>query len=786
VLSTWISIEERTRGKDLGTLYAVNTLGAVVGTVFTGFFAIEHLGIPVTNFLAVVTNLAAAGLALWLSRIETVVTKPTSALLEPVGQGPQALSRLLLLASAAGFLGLAHEVVWTRLIGMVVWTTTYAYSTILATVIAGIGLGSLLAAPGTDRSPDPVRRFGYIQLGIGVSALAIFPILLALVRLAPGLLGAPGESFLQGQVLSVGLCVAVTALPCVLMGATWPALARAVVSGNSGVGRQVGRLYLANTLGAVLGSFLAGFLLLPYLGSLTAVTLLACCNVILGALAALPSSKDSRSERLRYGLLVGGSMLLVAASAGSVELRDLYEAQLPEGSTILDVQEGVTSTVMVADHGGDLPARRLWIQSAWVAGSGGGHVMIGHLAALHAPGRERGLGIAFGTGQSFSAALRHEFDRLDCVDLNQQVIDVGARWFAEHNDRLLEQDGVVTYVQDGRSFLSRTDARYDMVLMEPLQPWSAGAVNLYTREFYELVTSRLKPGGVITQWMPIDDVPPEITRSVVATLSAVFSQVWVYLDYGDLVLVARNPGPPVQLDDWSDRIHSPSIARDLAAIDYSDTESVLSTLLLGPADVPTYVDGAALLTDSRPFMEFAAPRTMYGSWFDDNVQAMAAHCRQPMDGFVAESLRPLPDSLSSGELARTFASYLIAANASQWEEALPHARRAFELAPGISRTTGHYRTTSFLVASQHEERGELQAAAQVYREHLELDREFLGVWLNLALLEVKLSKPEEALRLLEQVEGQTGEYADQISLALTELRKQVVRPVRESGSGGPR
>jgi tetratricopeptide (TPR) repeat protein len=185
-------------------------------------------------------------------------------------------------------------------------------------------------------------------------------------------------------------------------------------------------------------------------------------------------------------------------------------------------------------------------------------------------------------------------------------------------------------------------------------------------------------------------------------------------------------------------------------------------------------------------MEFAAPRTMYGSWFDDNVQAMAAHCRQPMDGFVAESLRPLPDSLSSGELARTFASYLIAANASQWEEALPHARRAFELAPGISRTTGHYRTTSFLVASQHEERGELQAAAQVYREHLELDREFLGVWLNLALLEVKLSKPEEALRLLEQVEGQTGEYADQISLALTELRKQVVRPVRESGSGGPR
>jgi len=774
VLSAWISRDEQSRGRDLGTLYAVNTLGAVAGTVFTGFFAIENLGIPVTNSLAVATNLAAAGLALWMSRKAAAQMTSQRVNADPNGseQSPAGLGPLLALACAAGFLGLAHEVVWTRLIGMVVWTTTSAYTTILATVIGGIGLGSLLAAAGTDRSPDPVRRFGYIQLGIGVSALAIFPILLGLVRFAPGMLGAPGESFAHGQVLSVVLCVAVTAPPALLMGATWPALARAVVQGRTSVGREVGRLYLCNTLGAVLGSFTAGFLLLPQLGSLAAVTLLAGLNVLLGAVAAFPSNRSNSTQRLRYAGALAGACVLVALSAGSVELRDLYQAQLPEGSTILTVQEGVTSTVMVADHAEDPPVRRLWIQSAWVAGSGGGHVMIGHLGALHAPGTQRGLGIAFGTGQSFAAALRHGFERLDCVDLNQKVIDAGERWFAEHNGRLLEQPGVSTYVQDGRSFLARTDARYDIVMMEPLQPWSAGAVNLYTREFYQLAASRLQPGGVVTQWMPIDDVPAEITRSVVATLANVFPKVWIYLDYGDLVIVAGNEGPPIQVADWRVRMSREEIVNDLAAIDYNDVQSVLSTLLVGPEDIAAYAADAPLLTDARPFMEFAAPRTMYGSWFEENVQALASHCRSPMAGFISEASRALPEALTSGALARTFASYLVAMNEDQREEALVHARAAYQLAPELQRAKGYYRTTTYLVAREREQREGLEAAAQVYREHLEVDAGFLGIWLNLAKLELMMGNRGEALRLLEQVEGKPGQFADQVAVALQDLRKQ--------------
>jgi len=766
ILSAWIARNPRTQGRDLGALYAINTLGAFAGTVFTGFFAIEAFGIPTTNWLAVGLNVI---IAAWALRLGAAPVEPK----EPLAPGgaPADAGPLLAFAVAAGALGLAHEVVWTRLIGMVVWTTTYTYTTVLATVIGGIGLGSLLAARGTDASPDPVRRFGRLQLGIGVTAMGIFPVLAFVIERAPWALQAPGGSFAAGQAISVLLCMAVTAVPSLLMGATWPALARAAVRGRDDVGREVGRLYVSNTFGAVAGSFAAGFVLLPMLGSLSSVMLLAMGNLVLGAAAAFPGRGAPSRERTRYLVTVAAALLLIASTAGRVDIEDLYAAQLPPGSQILSVEEGVTSTVMVADHNVDPPVRRLWIQSAWVAGSGGGHVMIGHLGALHAANTTSALGIAFGTGQSFAAGLRHGFERLHCVDLNDAVVAAGATWFADYNDRLLEHDQVSVFIQDGRSFLSRTDERYDLIMMEPLQPWSAGAVNLYTKEFYELAALRLEPGGVVTQWMPIHDAPPDIIRSVIGTIAAVLPDTRVYLDYYDLVIVARAPGPPLQLEEWQRRISAPAVARDLAQIDYQDVGSVLSTLLLGPADLPAYVGDAPLLTDSRPFMEFVAPRTMYDNWYASNVEALAEHCEQPLVGF-AEGAQSLPAALTNGALAREFARYMIAMEQKERPRALEHARAAFKLAPTLQRPRGYFRTTTYLVARDLERDGQVDAAADVYRRHLADDPDFLGVWLNLALLEVRRGNADEAQALLEQVEGKPGALSEQIQAALTTLRRQ--------------
>lgn len=764
ILSRWIARDEATRGQDLGTLYSINTLGAFLGTVFAGFVAIEVFGVAVTNGGAALANFALAAIALRLARRQSDVPTlppPTAA------PAPAGITWVLLLGAAAGFLGLAHEVVWTRLVGLVLVTTTYAYSTILATVIGGIGLGSWLGAKAADRADDPVRWFGLLQMGIGLGALLIFPLLLAVVHGAPWILEADALPFARGQLLAVGVCVTVMALPALLMGATFPALARAVTTGSDDVGRQVGRLYIWNTLAGVGGSLVAGFALLPVVGVLGSVQLLAGGNLVVGAWVARP--REGSGGRRAWATLVLAAVLLAGGTAGRVTLEDLYMARLPEGSEILHLAEGVTSTVMVADHS-DPPVRRIWIQSVWVAGTGGSHRMLGHLSMLHSPAQERVVGIAFGTGQSFASARLHGLKRLDCVDLDEEMVSAGSRWFAEHNDRLLEQDGVHVFINDGRNFLARGAADYDAVLMEPLQPWSAGAVNLYTREFYELAAARLRPGGTLTQWMPIDDIPAELTRSVVGTMASVFPETWVYLDNFDLWIVGRASGDPIDVAQWRRRLDDPAIGDDLAAIKYGDVESILATLLVGPADLAEYVGDAPLLTDDRPFMEFVAPRTMRGSWFAPNVAALLGACSSPMQGIEAPPDAPLPSSLGPCELGSLLAGVNVAHDVGDLVQARDLARQAFLVAPGVQRAAGFYRDESNFLAQDLKLRGDVAGAITVYERHLADDDGFLGIRLNLALLQIHDGRRDAALATLEATEGRTGPFADQVAEMLAALR----------------
>ncbi len=779
ILSKWIARDEATRGQDLGTLYSVNTLGAFLGTVFTGFVAIEAFGISTTNGAAALANFAVAGLALTLGRREAAMAvDPT----EPRGERSRELWTVLLLGAAAGFLGLAHEVIWTRIMGLVLITTTYAFTTILATVIGGIGVGSLLGARAADRAEDPKRLFGLLQLGIGLGALLLFPMLLAVLRYAPQLLEAGTLPFASHQLIAVAVCAAVMAPPALLMGATFPALARAVTAGCQDVGRRVGQLYIWNTLAGVGGSLVAGFLLLPRVGALGSVQVLAAANLLLGAWVARPR-RGARPSAV-WVLLILVALGVAVGSAGRVSLRDLYQARLPEGSEILHLEEGVTSTVMVADHS-DPPVRRIWIQSVWVAGTGGTHRMLGHLSMLHAPGLERAVGIAFGTGQSFASARLHGLERLDCVDLDEGMVMAGSHWFAEQNDHLLDQPGVHVYIDDGRAFLGHGEAQYDAVLMEPLQPWFAGAVNLYTREFYELAVARLRPGGTITQWMPIDDVPADMTRSVVATLAAVFPEVWVYLDNYDLWIVGRKSGEPVDLQAWRERLGQPAVSEDLIEIRYGDVESILATLVVGPADVTTYVGDAPLLTDDHPFMEFEAPRVAHESWFAPNVEALLEACRAPLAGFVEPAGRPLPDGLRSCELGSLLAQVNMAHDRGDLFGARDLAREAHLLAPKVGRPAGVYRNQTAFLAGELAKRGDPAGAIQAYQQHLSVDDGFLGVPLNLALLQARTGQPEQALATLEAFEGRPGALSDRITAMADELRARGVSTQLEETDSEP-
>ncbi len=736
VLSRWIATNRASRGADLGRLYAVNTLGAFAGTVLTGFVWIEVLGLSTTNALAAAANLAAAAGALRLAggggrRVPRV--------------GPGRVPRkLLVAASMSGFLALAHEVVWSRLIGMVLITTTYAYTTILATVIGGIGVGSLLGARAADRG-DPLRLFGGLQLGLGVSTAAIVPLLGWLTGGGRFLLDAPGD-FLQTQLLAVAVCAGLTAVPSVLMGACFPALARAFTDRGGDVTQDVGRLYVVNTFAGVLGSVVAGFLLLPVVGALGSLSALALANLALG-IALRPEP--------RAGVI---ALVLAVPLLRGASLEDLYIDRLPEGSAILHLAEGTTSTVMVADHA-DVGVRRVWIQSVWVAGTGGPHRMLGHLSMLHSAKPDRAVGIAFGTGQSFAASLVHGLEHLDCVDLNREVVDAGRVWFADANDGLLERPEVQVHIQDGRSFLARADTTWDAVMMEPLQPWSAGAVNLYTREFYELAAARMAPGASLTQWMPISDIPPALTRSVVATVAAVFPYTYVYLDGLDLWIVGATERP--SLADWRERV-SGEVAVDLRREDVHEVESLLALLLVGPADLDAYVGDAPLLTDDAPLLEFVAPRTMRASHDADNIAALTNACRDPLAGFT--EAEQVPAVLRSCELQRLLAWAPVADANGDHDKAVTVLAAVGRSLP-LSRVQRAWRKAAHGFAKQAEAEGRSDVAIAAYEAYLAVDPGHPEMRLNLGLVQARaqrLAAAADTLRWLVDTPGPTGDWAREL------------------------
>lgn len=799
--------ESHAQGGALGRLYGLNTLGALAGTLFCGFYALEHLGLTRTNHWVVALNVLAGALAIGLGSRASTGQRAEVELRDGQADGTSALPekahitshpppspwspRLILgMAGLSGFTSLAYEVVWTRLMGQAVLTTSYVFSMVLATVIAGLGFGSLLGAPIADRVRRPQVWFGVLELIIALWAFLLGPMTRALAVWSPQTLEEQYVGFFSVYGRIALLVMGVALVPSLCMGATFPVLARLITQGKTDPTGPVGRMYAANTLGCILGSLAGAFLLLPFLGIFHALSLLGALNLAMALYAAWPrenlpaavtsppaaeSAELARAQKL--GLI--GALVCCGVAAlplGAPPLETLFRARLPEGSQMLALREGIASSVMVADVS-EPKVRRIWINSAWVAGTGGSHKMLGHLPLLMF-GRSQGggpaegtqqpnpkdvLGIAFGTGQSFGTTLLHGVESIDCVDLNPDMVALGGEYFAGANHGLLKDARAQIHILDGRDFVARTQKRFDAVIMEPLQPWSAGAVNLYTREFYQSLHRVLRPGGLVAQWLPIDDLDPEVTRSIIGTFSAEFPYTYIFLDNYDLWFVGAKEPQMLDISLLQQRLAIPAVQADLLEIEYPDLASILATCILGPEEVRAYtrqqtpLDAKArdcgqdvpCLTDDRPFLDYVAPRTMGGAWLRKNLDTMRPYVQFPTT-FLRKppgqetSDPPLPPALLDGRLGRLWMDGALAADEGQPAAARAYFLDAWTMAPGVGRALTLLRDETVTLARSLQQAGKAAEALELYQSHLKQDPTFAGGWFNLGLLQARAGQKEAA------------------------------------------
>jgi spermidine synthase len=626
-------------GARVGTLYAINTWGAVAGVAATGFFLLPAIGVGATVWLGVGLNLAVAAAAVLIDRWSPAApgapaAAPAEALAPDASPEPPAVPRsaatlALVAIGVSGAASMAYEIAWTRALSLVLGSSTYAFTAMLTTFLVGLALGALLVARLLRRRAVGLLAFGAVEVAVAVVVVAMLPLFGELPELFLRFVGRLGLSHGSALLAQFTGSFLVMIVPTLLIGATFPLVVAALATGLGTVGKDVGRVYGANTVGTILGSAGAGFVLIPLLGIQDTVIAAAAANLAAGLAVLLTAPGTGR--RVRYaaaGAVACFALAAVAlprwdsklmASGVAVYAQDYLR---PGGDTgglrdalkqrqLLFYEEGLNTTVSVTRTGEQL---RLAVNGKIDGGDGADmptQVLLAQLPGLLAPEARRALVIGLGTGVTAGSLAQHPLDQIEVAELEPAMIEA-ARLFSAVNHGVLADPRVKIVAGDGRHILAAAAEPYDIIISEPSNPWIAGVANLFTREFYTAARDHLAPRGVIVQWVQGYQIFPRELRMIVRTFQSVFPNATVWRgSKSDFLLVATREPIELDLPAIARRIaESPGVRADFARL-RMDPHDLLQRFLLSAEDAGRFAQDAPLNTDDLPLLEFAAPRALY-------------------------------------------------------------------------------------------------------------------------------------------------------------------------------
>lgn len=665
--------EGRDAGAWLGRAYAANSFGAVAGALLASFVALPGVGLRATIALASAVGLAvalgAAGLARWAGR-GAIPAGGGGAPESPLPAGPagpasegatsSADVRLVVGAYAlAGAGAMACEIAWSRALTLLVGSTTYAFGLLLAGFVFGLSLGSAVAARFVGTLRRPWLALVFVELAAAAAVLATGPLLGRASLVVTGVLVRAGTSFWRVQLVELGLVLTVLVVPTALMGAALPIAGRLTV-GPRAVGRGVGGLYASNTLGSIVGAFAGGFLLVPTLGIQGTLEAGAAALATVAALVlARTQSLDPRGRALRLGSIALATVAAIAAIppwdaqratfAPYARLEHLPPEvarspraldELARRGEIVFHSEGVDTTVSVRrEPSGELVLLVDGKPDASTVGDLPTQLLLAHLPLLLHQAPRDVLVIGLASGITLGAVAAHPVEAIDCAEISSAVVRA-ARVFEDANHHVLDDTRVRVLHVDGRNHLALSEERYDVILSQPSNPWIAGVADLFTREFFELCRSRLRPGGVACVWLARYHVDRRSFESVVRTFVDVFptTTIWSPME-ADYLLVGATDELAVDCTELERRFGRPAVRADLAAIGIDSTAELLATLLTGPAGALALGDAAPLHTDDDARLEFATPRRMFR--YDDwELLELIERRREPDLAFLRDSGDP--------------------------------------------------------------------------------------------------------------------------------------------------
>ena len=525
-------------GWALGRLYGLNTLGAVAGTLLAELALIPGLGLKASGSVAAACNLTAALVALRLARLPAFEASRSASTVAAVIAGAN-VRRLMLAAFLAGGALLALEVLWYRFLLMFITGYTLIFALMLAVVLAGIGMGGMAASRWSRRgwSASTVARIAAAGGAVGVvggysgfdAAWRTVTALQLESLLAPALLSA----FLMGPV-------------CFLSGVLFTALGDQLRGPSHDAATATGILTLANTLGAMSGSLLAAFVLIPRLGLESAFFWLAGAYVAVTLIIPMQGA----SRRLATAFVAAAAVAVVLFPFGRMTGVHYRHVEDRFAARLVAVREGIAETAfyLANDFLGEPLDYRLATNAYSMSGTGIRSQRYMKLfaylpAALH-PRLEHALLVCFGVGATASALTDlPDVKSIDVVDVSRDILEMSDIVHPDPQRNPLRDPRVRVHVEDGRFFLQQARRRYDLITGEPPPPKIAGVASLYTREYFELLRSRLNPGGIATYWLPVNQLRERDALAILHAFCAAFEDCTLWSGMGlDWIMMGSRGG----------------------------------------------------------------------------------------------------------------------------------------------------------------------------------------------------------------------------------------------------
>jgi spermidine synthase len=600
----------------LGFFYGGNIAGAVLGVVVAAFYLLRVFDVAVATYVAVGLNAVVAVVALAVAKFHEYEEQAADV-------SGASSSRVWLISVAVGLSGLtalASEVLWTRHLSLFVGATVYGFALILAVFLLGLGVGTGAGATLAKRVRSPRVALAFCQ---GLLCLATLWAAYSITQLVPFWsvnVNASPWGRMSTDLVRVGFAMLPAA---VLWGASFPLALAAAATGREDSGRLVGRLYAANTLGAIVGALSAGFFLVPWIGSQATQQLLIGLSA-LSALAVIVSVASVSPSRLRTSTAMAGvvlagflSIVTVPPVLGKVVAWGRYLPGSKDAPEPIYVGEGLTASVAVTVTDGFVLNYHNSgkVQASAYPQDMRLQRMLGHLTTLVPDEQNNFLVIGLGAGVTAGAvSIEPRLEEMTIAEIEPLVPKVVSEYFGAENFDVVENDRVTIRIDDGRHFLQTTDQTFDGITSDPLDPWVKGSAALYTREFWELAKSRLNPGGVVTVFVQLYESTEDAVRSEIATFLEAFPNGAVFANtYGgggyDLVLLGTNGETQIDVSRMTERFNDPAYARvreSLAEVGVYSVTDLLSTFAGRREDLAGWLEGSEINRDRNMRLQYLA------------------------------------------------------------------------------------------------------------------------------------------------------------------------------------